>query len=147
MHNESGQYGNKGRVGCERFLRLLHLVSFRLLALLQGLYFLLGGLWPLISMSSFLAVTGPKADLWLVKTVSLLLMTIGLTLIIAWGSKRESIEIVLLAAGSAASLAAIDIIYAVKGRISSVYLLDAAVELFFVILWAHILLRRRRGNR
>src|SRR5437879_6174180 len=34
--------------------------------LAQGLYFLLTGLWQLLSISSFQAVTGPKHDLWLV---------------------------------------------------------------------------------
>ncbi len=35
----------------------------------QGLYYTVSGLWPLISLRTFTLVTGPKVDLWLVKTV------------------------------------------------------------------------------
>jgi len=44
-------------------------------------------------------------------------------------------EILILAVGSAAVLAAIDITYALEGRISLIYLLDAMVELLFLALW------------
>jgi len=36
---------------------------------LQGLYWLVTGLWGLIDVHSFMKVTGPKTDIWLVKTV------------------------------------------------------------------------------
>lgn len=39
----------------------------------QGLFYLTSGIWPLIDMPSFEAVTGRKTDKWLVKTVGLLL--------------------------------------------------------------------------
>jgi hypothetical protein len=35
-----------------------------LVALVQGVYFLLTGVWPIVHLPSFLAVTGPKTDLW-----------------------------------------------------------------------------------
>jgi hypothetical protein len=41
-------------------------------ALVQGLYFLMTGLWPLVSIGTFQHVTGPKIDLWLVNTVGVL---------------------------------------------------------------------------
>lgn len=44
----------------------------RTLAFLQGTYYLLTGVWPFASMGTFLAVTGPKTDLWLVRTVGAL---------------------------------------------------------------------------
>jgi hypothetical protein len=31
------------------------------------------GLWPLVSIGTFQQVTGPKTDLWLVKTVGVLI--------------------------------------------------------------------------
>ena len=37
------------------------------LAWIQGLYFFFTSVWPIVHMSSFLAVTGPKHDLWLVQ--------------------------------------------------------------------------------
>jgi hypothetical protein len=42
-------------------------------AVVQGIYFLATGVWPLLSMRTFLAVTGLKTDLWLVKKVGLIL--------------------------------------------------------------------------
>jgi hypothetical protein len=50
-----------------------------LLARLHGGANALGGLWPLVHLSSFEAVLGPKTDRWLVKTVCGLLIANGLT--------------------------------------------------------------------
>lgn len=49
----------------------------RRLALAQGAFNLLGGLWPLVNMRTFEAVYGPKSDKWLECTVAGLLITIG----------------------------------------------------------------------
>jgi hypothetical protein len=48
-----------------------------LVALIQGIYFFVFGIWPILSMSTFLKITGPKTDLWLVKTVGLILAQIN----------------------------------------------------------------------
>lgn len=86
-------------------------------------------------MRSFEAVSGPKTDKWLVKTVGVLVSVIGATLWI--GGTRGCIgpELKLLATGSAAGLTAIDVVYGVKGRISPIYLLDAALETAIVACW------------
>jgi hypothetical protein len=113
----------------------------RALALGQGAYFGATGLWPILHLRSFEAVTGPKPEGWLVKTVGGLLSVIGLTLVAS--SRRPAVgrESALLAAGSAAALAAVDIWYAgVRRRISPVYLADAPVEIALVLGW--IALRR-----
>ena len=114
-----------------------------LLAWLQGIYFLLTGLWPLLHMPSFLAVTGPKVDLWLVKTVGVLIVVIGAVLLL--GARRRAIgpEVTLLAVGSAASLAGVDLVYALSDRIWDVYLLDALAEIALVVLWGIAWTRRR----
>lgn len=104
------------------------------LALVQGLYYVLSGLWPLVHMRSFLAVSGPKNDLWLVKTVGLLIIVIGGALIAERG--EPGAPRLILAAGAAFALAAIDVVYAVKGVISRVYLLDALVEGAFLFAWS-----------
>jgi len=44
----------------------------------------------------------------------------------------------LLAAGSAGSLAAIDIVYVAKRRIWPIFLLDAVVEMGLVAGWLHV---------
>jgi hypothetical protein len=110
----------------------------RKLALVQGLLYLATGLWPLADIASFQLVTGPKTDLWLVRTVAVLVVVIGTVLLLALRSRRLTDEIILLAAGSALGLAGIDLIYALSGRISPVYLADAAVEMGLAVLWAFV---------
>jgi hypothetical protein len=105
------------------------------LALIQGAYFIATGLWPLLHIVSFQMVTGPKTDLWLVKTVGVLVSVIGAVLIAAARSRRITDEIVLLAAGSALGLAGIDLVYALSGRISAVYLGDAVLEIGLAAFW------------
>lgn len=46
-----------------------------------GTYYVVTGLWPLIHLTSFEAVTGPKTDDWLVHMVGLLAASIGLALL------------------------------------------------------------------
>lgn len=102
----------------------------------QGIYYAAAGVWPLVSMTSFVAVTGPKADLWLVRTVALLLVVIGLALLLAGLRRRITPEIVILGAGSALALAGIDFYYAAIDRISAIYFLDGIAELGLVAGWA-----------
>jgi hypothetical protein len=116
----------------------------RVLAIGQGLYYLGTGVWPLLSMRTFEAVTGRKSDRWLVKTVGVLVSVIGITLMRASRRRRVVSEGTLLATGSAAGLAAIDTTYATRGRISKVYLLDAIVEILLITAW--LLPRRREGT-
>lgn len=40
----------------------------------QGAYYIVTGMWPLLHIDSFQVVTGPKDNLWLVKTVGLFLI-------------------------------------------------------------------------
>lgn len=106
------------------------------LALAQGVFYAATGVWPLVHMRSFEAVTGPKADRWLVRTVGGLIGVIGGALLAAGRRGRVTPEIRALGAGSAAVLAAIDITYVALRRIPPVYLLDAAAELALVAAWA-----------
>lgn len=103
------------------------------LARVQGCYFLATGVWPLLSMRTFEAVTGPKTDRWLVKTVGVLVAVIGASL--ATAGRRPPPPLSLLAIGSAAGLGAVDVVYSLKGRISRVYLLDAALEAGLIAGW------------
>jgi hypothetical protein len=105
------------------------------LALIQGVFYVLTGVWPLIDIVSFQVVTGPKVDLWLVRTVGVLVTVIGAVLLSASRSHRINREILLLAVGSALGLAAIDLVYALSGRISAIYLADAAAEIGLAGLW------------
>jgi hypothetical protein len=109
--------------------------ALRLLAWIQGVFYLLTGVWPLVSMATFVAVTGPKVDLWLVETVGVLVAVIGAVLLLGAWRARVGPELVLLAVGSAGGLAAIDLVYALSDRIRDVYLLDAVAEIGLAGLW------------
>lgn len=61
----------------------------------QGVYYLMTALWPFFSLRTFIAVTGPKTDVWLVKTVGSLLVVIGIALIV--GSDGEELSLILSA--------------------------------------------------
>lgn len=100
----------------------------------QAAYFLSTGLAPFVSRSGFEKVTGPKREWWLVQSVGLLVGVVGATL--GRASRREiPDEIALLGAGTAAALGGVDVVYAARGRISRVYLVDAAVQAAILAGW------------
>jgi hypothetical protein len=116
-------------------------VTTRLAALLQGGYFVLTGVWPLINMASFEAVTGPKTDDWLVHTVGVLVIVIGLALVAGSLKSELPAPVVVLAIGSSAGLAAVEFFYVLRGVIWPIYMLDAVGELGLIGLWAAALFR------
>jgi hypothetical protein len=109
------------------------------LAAAQGGYYLVTGAAPLVSMRAFEAVTGPKRDDWLVKTVGLL--AIGFGAVLARDAARRRPDATVGIAG-ALPFAAASLWYGGTGRISRIYLLDGALELAFVAAW---LLESRRA--
>jgi len=111
------------------------LVTTRTLAILQGSYYAATGVWPLLSMRTFEAVTGPKTDRWLVNTVGLLVGTVGAALLVAGARRGPSPDLAGVAVGSALALGAVDTYYSLIGRISKIYLLDAAAEAALVGAW------------
>ena len=117
----------------------------RLVCVAQGLYYLITGLWPLISMDTFLAITGPKTDLWLVDTVGVLVTVIASVLLFAAARHQITSAIWLLAIGSAAALTIVESFYALRGVIWSVYLLDAVLEVGLIALWVIALVRTRHA--
>jgi hypothetical protein len=106
------------------------------LELVQGLYLFATGVWPLVSPATFQAVTGPKREVWLTKTVGALAAVMGGVLLYSGSRRRRPSEVILLAMGSAAAFMAIDVVYVAKKRIAPVYLLDAAVQLGLLGWWA-----------
>jgi hypothetical protein len=104
-------------------------------AAVQGSFYLATGVWPLVHIDSFQAVTGPKTDLWLVDTVGLLVAVIGGVLLVAALRRRVTAEVGLLAVGAALALAGIDVVFVSREVIRPVYLADAAVELALVAWW------------
>src|SRR5687767_15022119 len=105
------------------------------ICLAQGLFYFLTGVWALVSIDTFHKVTGPKTDLWLVKTVGVQVSVIGIGLISAGIRSSITAEIFFIAVGSADVLTAIDVFYVSRKVISKIYLLDAAVEIFSIACW------------
>jgi len=98
-------------------------------------------------LSSFLAVTGPKTDTWLVQTVGALVGVSGACLILASRRSAVSAEWRWLAAGYALALALVDIVFVGQRRISSVYLLDALVEAGLLLGWLWLGVCGKREDR
>jgi hypothetical protein len=96
-----------------------------------------------IHLRSFEAVSGPKRDKWLVKTVGLMIASVGATLLVG---ARSPLQPAVITAGTTAPalLAAIDLVYTGKKVIPKVYLLDALVELALIAAWGTLLTRRAR---
>jgi hypothetical protein len=103
--------------------------------LAQAPYSILTGLWPWVHLPSFLQVTGPKTDLWLVQTVGLLVTAVGAALAVATWRRERTWSVVILALGSAAALLFVDVYFVARGAISAIYLLDAAAQAGIIALW------------
>jgi hypothetical protein len=111
--------------------------------LVQGIYWLATGVWGLVDIESFMKVTGPKTDVWLVKTVSVLIIVISLSLLSSVRGRGDKMPVILLAITSCIGLAGIDFYYALNNVISKVYLLDGVVQVLLIIAWAIILLSNK----
>ncbi|HKU47708.1 MAG TPA: hypothetical protein VJQ58_12550 [Burkholderiales bacterium] len=107
-------------------------------AFVQGVYYLVSGAWALLHIESFMRVTGPKHDVWLVKTVGGLLVAIGAALLLAGWSAQLGAPLVVIAMGSAATLLVIELVYMTKRVISRIYLADAAIEMVLIAWWAAV---------
>jgi hypothetical protein len=105
-------------------------------SIMQGIWFLITGIWPFVSMRSFEKVTGPKPEGWLVKTVGGLVGVVGGAMVVAGLRRRVTPELAAIGAGTATVLAGIDVVYAARRRISPVYLGDAAAEGVLIAGWA-----------
>jgi hypothetical protein len=121
-------------------------VTRRATALLQGSYYVLAGAWPLASMDTFEAVTGPKTDDWLVHTVGVLVIVIGAVLLTAAMQRSVGAPVLLLALASAAGLAAIEFFYVLRGVIWPIYMLDAVGEVALIALWTIAVFRDRKDT-
>jgi hypothetical protein len=115
---------------------------YKLLIWVQGLYTLITAIWGLLDIDSFMAVTGPKYDIWLVKTVSALLVAISASLLSFLAVRAHPLPAIVLGSLAALGLAAIDIYYTAIDRIKWVYFLDAVPEFIFFIAWMVLFIKR-----
>ena len=116
-------------------------------AIAHGFFCLVTGLWPVVSLHSFEAVTGPKTDHWLLSLAALLLAAIGLSMLIAALRRDIASEVFVLGLAAALSLAGTDITFVIERSIPPVYLLDAVAESLFVALWIFAIRDVRRRKR
>jgi hypothetical protein len=120
---------------------------YQVLCGVQSAYYLPTAVWPLISIRSFEAVSGQKtdnwtgreADHWLVNTVAVLLLAVGLTLALAAYRGQPTPEVVALAMTAPVVLLGIDVVYVARRVISPIYLLDAVAEVILLTGWAGFL--------
>ena len=105
------------------------------LALFHSIFYFFSGLWPIVHMPSFLFVTGPKTDLWLVKTVGWMIVATSIVIFYAWLKKEINRPIALLAILNALFLAGVDVYYNLTDVIPPIYLLDAVAEAGLIIAW------------
>jgi hypothetical protein len=94
---------------------------------LQGMYYVVTGILPLVHFGLFEVLTGHKRDRWLVRTVGLLAAAIGLTLV---RRPRSSADLADLSAGA---FAVADLMAIRAGQLPT-YLADVGVEAGFVAL-------------
>jgi hypothetical protein len=105
----------------------------RKLAGIHAAYLIATGVWPAVHRRSFEALTGPKQDFWLVRTVGGLAAACGLTLATAAIRGRRSPELQTLACAQAIVFVAADI-YASANQ-SRLYLADVGVQAACVLAW------------
>jgi hypothetical protein len=110
----------------------------------QAAWYVPTGVLPFVSRRAFEALTGSKREWWLVQTVGGLVTAVGVALGLA--ARRDDVtpELALAAAGSAATLGAIDVVHVARGRLPPTYLLDAVIEGALLAGWARAAVDRAR---
>ena len=111
----------------------MRLVRPRAIAGVHAGYLLTTGIWPLLHRRSFEAVTGPKEDFWLVRTVGGLAAAAGATLAVSVVRGKRPPEAVALAMTSGLVFAAADV-RAARTE-SLVYLGDIVAQAVLVPAW------------
>ena len=106
-----------------------------------GVYYIATGLWPILHLPSFVAVTGPKQDTWLVQVFGALIASLGFSAILHRNAGPASAGVGL---STALVLAAGDVFFVARRRIRPTYLVDAVVE---VVLAAALARRLSIGSR
>jgi hypothetical protein len=109
------------------------------LSRIQGVFYFLTGVWPVIDIDSFMRVTGPKTDLWLVRTVGAILAINGLGFFVQRDFHFRLNAFWVTVLGLPFVLTIIDVYYVVSGTISPIYLGDAACEVALLLGWGYLL--------
>src|SRR5687768_12469889 len=111
---------------------------FKVILLGHASYIFVTALWPLLHIQSFMQVTGPKTDIWLVKTIGALLIPVALCMISYLNSNTDKRPVYILGAGTAIVFICVDVYYSGSGVISDIYLADALLEFVFLAGWTYL---------
>ena len=121
--------------------KILH----KTLLIIQGIYSLVTAVWALVDIKTFMMVTGPKTDIWLVKTVAVLLIPISTSLLLSAFFVSTFWQPMIVGLLSAIGLAVIDFYYSGNDTISKIYMWDGIAQCIFVCWWLFIIIARRRS--
>ncbi|HYG49759.1 MAG TPA: hypothetical protein VD905_02600, partial [Flavobacteriales bacterium] len=86
-------------------------------------------------------ITGPKTDVWLVKTVAVLLVVISLCMILYVKTGGSELPVMVQGGITAIGLMVIDFYYVSKDVISPIYAWDGVIQAIFFLLWGIIFIR------
>jgi hypothetical protein len=101
----------------------------------QGLFNVVGGAWPIVSLRRFEKVYGKKQDVFLQKTVGGLLLSIGLIQLNAKPSVETIVLIRRLGIATAVTLLMIDLVYIPRRQMRWTYWQDALCEIGWIAAW------------
>jgi len=118
---------------------------FRAILWIQGLYILSTAIWSLVHIESFMAVTGYKTDVWLVKTVGALLIPVALCLLMYLFIPSDYRPALVLGSLTAVAFISIDFYYALTDVIPDIYMADGVLEILFLITWIYIAVSKDRS--
>lgn len=105
----------------------------RIAPLVQGAFYVVSGLWPVVHLASFERVTGNKKEPWLVQTTGALITAIGITLLV--GARERGRTAKTLGIASALVLGGADLIFVGRKHVPRVYLGDAFAEAAVIATW------------
>jgi hypothetical protein len=98
---------------------------------MQGWYYGIGGLWPLLHFRSFEAVVGPKPDRFQTEVTAALFVAVGAALLAGRAEDHPSRPVRLLATSCAVGTAFVD--WRHRRQLRPLFLAEAALEGLFVI--------------
>lgn len=104
-------------------------------------YMLLTAIWSLVNIDGFMVVTGPKTDIWLVKTVAVLLIVISMCMLLYLRTGGSELPVIFLGGVTALGFTVIDFYYSAHKVISPVYAYDGIIQVIFLGLWVLIFSR------
>lgn len=105
------------------------------LAKAHGLFNVVGGAWPIVSLRTFEWVFGKKHEVYLEMTIGGLMISAGLSQMQSHGSREGIDHARRLGLAVATTLLAIDLIYVGGGVVRKTYLIDALFEIGWIAAW------------